>query len=451
MSNESSVNIVYEPTERQSYFHTLSDDYIVLGGSRGSGKSLCVIVEALGLAYGAQLAESKPWKCLILRRTIPQLMELLARAKDMYPKIIPGIQFNAQKNLFTLPSGGFIQFASCERDAEIEQYRGREFNMIIVDELSHFENDYVWNWLKSCNRNSHGWPNRMIGTSNPCQWVKAMCKVDDYGHDTLQISEYYDELSDTTIRKSLRFVQMNLETNPHLSLDYRASLAQDIHNKDQFLKGMWTSPKIPGMVYELEIDQMIKENRLCKVPHDPSVEVYTAWDLGYLDNMVVLFFQYVGKEIHIINKIESNKKGLPEYMAQILKMSDDLGYRYAKHLLPHDAKAHELQTGLTREQAISKVLGGVERVKVLPRLGVEEGISKTKEIFPRFWIDKDIGLVEQLRTYRRRWNPQTQLFGEALHEHSSHAADAFRYISYYKPLSTGLKSVPFSGGFGGVW
>lgn len=29
--------IVYEPTERQAYFHSQSDDYIVLGGSRGSG------------------------------------------------------------------------------------------------------------------------------------------------------------------------------------------------------------------------------------------------------------------------------------------------------------------------------------------------------------------------------------------------------------------------------
>ncbi len=31
------MNVVYEPTERQAYFHSCSDDYIVLGGSRGSG------------------------------------------------------------------------------------------------------------------------------------------------------------------------------------------------------------------------------------------------------------------------------------------------------------------------------------------------------------------------------------------------------------------------------
>jgi hypothetical protein len=424
------LNYVYVPTERQTHFHTLSDDYMVLGGSRGSGKSLCVLIEALGLAYNAHLPTSKQWKCLILRRTVPQLEELLSRAVDLYPKIVPSIKYNSQKNTFTYSNGGFIKFASCERDVDIEKYRGHEYNMIIIDELSHFDNDYVWNWIKSSNRNSNGYPNRMIGTSNPCMWVKKMCKIDDYGHDSFQVTEYFDEMSKTTIKKTLRFVQMNIDSNPHLSLDYRAGLAQDIHNKDQFLHGMWTAPKIPGMVYELELDKMMKEHRVCNVPHDPAADTYTVWDLGYADNMVVLFIQYVGKEIHIINKIESNQLGLPDYLGPVLKIGKDLGYRYAKHLVPHDAKQHELQTGLTREQMMKKSLGDVE---VLPRLGIEEGISKTKEIFPNLWIHKDLDIVDKLRTYKRRWNPTTQLFGEPIHDESSHGADTVRMISYYKP------------------
>ena len=130
------------------------------------------MVEALGIAYNSHI--NGGWQALIMRRTIPQLKELLVRAQDLYPKIVKDIKYNEQQKIFTFPNGSFIQFGSCERDEAIEQYRGREFCFIGVDELSHFDSDYCWNWLKSCNRNSRGYPNRMVGTSNPCQWVKKM-------------------------------------------------------------------------------------------------------------------------------------------------------------------------------------------------------------------------------------------------------------------------------------
>ena len=37
MDSENNKKFVYEPTERQSYFHACSDDYIVVSGGRGSG------------------------------------------------------------------------------------------------------------------------------------------------------------------------------------------------------------------------------------------------------------------------------------------------------------------------------------------------------------------------------------------------------------------------------
>lgn len=439
----SNLNYVYVPTDKQEYFHSLSDDYIICAGSRGSGKSHSALIEVLGLAYGAHLPDAKPWKALVLRRTVPQLGELIARAKDLYPKIVNNMKFDGSKNTFKYTNGGFIKFASCERDVEVEQYRGHEYNMILVDELSMFDSDYVWNWLKSCNRNSSGYPNRMIGTSNPCMWVKKMCKVDDYGNDTFQKTVYHDEFTNTDIVKTLRFVQMNIETNPHLSADYRAALNQDETNRDQFLYGKWTAPKIPGMVYEAEIDKMMAEKRLCSVPYEPSLPVYTVWDLGYGDHMVILFIQYVGKEIHIINKIEDNNKNLDEYVGQILKMGRELGYDYAKHLVPHDAKAHELQTGMTRQQALEKSLRNVE---VLPRLGIEEGISKTRQIFSRLWVEKSLDVIDQLREYKRKWDSLTQTFGDPIHHD---LADCVRYISYYEPpIANGGRIRP-RGGFRG--
>ena len=36
-SMENNESYIYNPTERQSYFHSCDDDYIVVSGSRGSG------------------------------------------------------------------------------------------------------------------------------------------------------------------------------------------------------------------------------------------------------------------------------------------------------------------------------------------------------------------------------------------------------------------------------
>ena len=49
--SEEKDNFVYEPTERQSYFHACSDDYIVVSGGRGSGVPAPAQLLGGGLEY----------------------------------------------------------------------------------------------------------------------------------------------------------------------------------------------------------------------------------------------------------------------------------------------------------------------------------------------------------------------------------------------------------------
>lgn len=398
-----------------------------------TGKSLCCLIEVLGLAYDAHIRGH--WQALVLRRTIPQLQELLTRAKDLYPKIIKGIKYNSQKNLFEYPNGSFIQFASCERDEDIEKFRGREFNMIFVDEGSHFNSDYCWNWLKSCNRNSHGYPNRMLLSTNPGPlWVKKMCKINDKGEDTFNKLEYIDEATGEKTVKTLRFIQMNIESNHHISSDYKASLYQDELNRDAFLYGLWKTPKVAGQVLNDELVRFDAENRMKKIPTEMSLPIHVFTDIGYSDNTSLIFCQFVGNFIHILNYYENNQCSVDHYISYINSLYGD---RAIVHL-PHDGSKTE-SSGETVRQYWEK------RIKVaydapnfqgnLPRLTKEDAMNRVRTGFYRIIVDDNDSnrlLMEHLRHYRRIYIETMGIYGDPIHDIHSHAFDALKYIFHYE-------------------
>ncbi len=68
-----------------------------------------------------------------------------------------------------------------------------------------------------------------------------------------------------------------------------------------------------------------------------------------------------------------------------------------------------------------------------------DGINAARVLMPNVWFDKDKcsrGL-EALRQYRREYDDKTRAFKERpLHDWTSHAADAFRYLAMaYRELT----------------
>jgi hypothetical protein len=73
---------------------------------------------------------------------------------------------------------------------------------------------------------------------------------------------------------------------------------------------------------------------------------------------------------------------------------------------------------------------------VVKRQSVEDGINAVRNYLPRCWIDatKCAKGVEALKQYRKEWDDKTQTFrSRPLHDWTSHAADAFRYLALAKP------------------
>jgi len=190
---------------------------------------------------------------------------------------------------------------------------------------------------------------------------------------------------------------------------------------------------VMGSYYGHEITAAEKEGRIGSVPHDPSVGVETWWDLGIGDATAIFIVQRIpGGEVHVIDYIEEQGKALPFYVDLLNERKTELGYSYTQHVLPHDAKARELQTGKTREEAL-KALG--ISATIIPQHNVDDGIHAVRMLLPRCWFDaiKCERGIDCLRSYRKaeddRKSDGVHKFYQIrpLHDFASHAADAFRY------------------------
>lgn len=180
-----------------------------------------------------------------------------------------------------------------------------------------------------------------------------------------------------------------------------------------------------GAIYKAEFEQIKRENRICKVPHDPNLPVYTSWDLGILDPTAIWFFQIYGKEVRVIDYYEANNEPLAHYARILDEKAQNFGYRYEKHFAPHDIAARDLSSGVSREQTMA-TLG--YRMTKGARLGVEDRIEATRQMLKNCWFDADKCKhgVKALQNYRREFNDKLDQFkATAVHDWASHGSDAF--------------------------
>jgi hypothetical protein len=171
---------------------------------------------------------------------------------------------------------------------------------------------------------------------------------------------------------------------------------------------------------------MERAERMGAVPVDPSMPVHTAWDLGMSDSTAIWFVQAApGGEFRAVDYYEASGEGLDHYA----KILDGKGYKYGRHIAPHDIRVRELGTGRSRLETAAKL--GI-RFDICPNIPVQDGINAIRQILPRFRFDLtrcEPG-IDALRHYRREFNDRLNNFmARPIHDWTSHAVDAFRYFA----------------------
>lgn len=116
------------------------------------------------------------YRGLILRKTYPQLSELIDRSYEIYKPSHPEARYNESKHVWTFPSGAKIYFGSMQHTKDRTNYQGKRYDYIDFDELTQFTYD-EYSYLFSRNRpNGAGTRCYIRGQANPGGighgWVK---------------------------------------------------------------------------------------------------------------------------------------------------------------------------------------------------------------------------------------------------------------------------------------
>jgi hypothetical protein len=225
-------NVIFAPNEGpQTEFLAAAETDVLYGGAAGGGKSYAMLVDPLRYAHRAA------HRALIIRRSMPELRELIDKSRELYPKAFPGCKYREVEKLWNFPSGAKIEFGFLERDADVYRYQGQAYSWIGFDEITHLPTEFSWNYLASRLRttDSEIVP-YMRCTANPggvgAHWVKNRYILPSEP-DTSFVGK------DGLTRK---FIPARLEDNPFLAMDgrYEKMLkALPPTQRKQLLEGNW--------------------------------------------------------------------------------------------------------------------------------------------------------------------------------------------------------------------
>lgn len=190
-----------------------------------------------------------------------------------------------------------------------------------------------------------------------------------------------------------------------------------------------------GFWYLKEVLQAKQDQRVTKVPYQPQLATYTAWDIGYGDNTSVWVFQLLPSgSVHIIDYYENSGEGLAHYLSYLRRQRyfDNI----AAYYFPHDAAATDFASGLSVVTQ-AKELG--VKVTVLDRYNSKLSrstfvleVQRVRNLLNRCFFDEEkcaVG-IKNLESYRKKWNESMACYtNEAVHDFASHGADAFRYMA----------------------
>lgn len=185
---------------------------------------------------------------------------------------------------------------------------------------------------------------------------------------------------------------------------------------------------IMGAYYGLDMMRAQEEGRIRSVPYNPNLPTYTAWDLGYRDDTAIWFYQVIKGEVHVIDYEARSGLGVE----QLCEVVTSKPYHYAKHWLPHDAKAKTLAAG--GKAIVEQMAEFLEfrNLAIVPDLSVQDGIQAVRKMLAHCWFDEtacEQGL-ECLRQYQREYDDGKKAFRESpRHDWTSHGADAFRMLA----------------------
>jgi len=396
------IKIPYTPRKHQKYVHTNIDKYrwSVLVCHRRFGKTVCMINH---LIRSALLSKNKNPRYAYISPTFKQSKSIAWDYMKQFTDKIPGVRFNETELRCDLPNGARITLLGSEN---CDGLRGIYLDGCVIDEYANVNDRLFPEIIRPALSDRKGYC-VFIGT--PQGMNNNFYELYQHAQGASDWFHYKAKASQTKIVD-----EEELEK------------AEEIMGENKFKQEFecdWIA-NIEGSIYGKTIAEIENNRQINRVPYDPSLPVSTSWDLGVSDHTAIIFYQQIGRAINIIDYHEERGQGLPYY----IQLVQNKEYIYQDHYAPHDIEVTDFSNGKTRREVAYQL--GI-RFKVVPKIPLEDGIHATTMTLPRCWIDVDHckKLIDALRHYHRKYIDKARMFrSKPVHDWSSHACDAMRYL-----------------------
>lgn len=195
---------------------------VFFGGARGGGKTDGMLGEFI--EHADQHGEHAIG--LMVRRTLKQLRETIARSKQIYRLL--GAVFNETDKEWTFPNGARLIFAYLERDDDADNYQGHSYTRVYVEEIGNFPSPTPIMKLMATLRSGAGVPCGFRATGNPGgaghQWVKARYIDPAPNGWKIITSTFSNPFDGSTVTRERVYIPSRLADNSFLGSDYVANL-----------------------------------------------------------------------------------------------------------------------------------------------------------------------------------------------------------------------------------
>jgi len=415
-------NVIFHANEGpQTHFLAADEKDVLYGGAAGGGKSYAMLVDPLRYAH------KKAHRALILRRSMPELREMIDKSRELYPQAFPGAKFREVEKLWNFPSGAKIEFGFLERDADVYRYQGQAYSWIGFDEITHLPTEFSWNYLAS-----------RLRTTDPEIKTYLRCTANPGGVGSQWVKKRYIEPSESN--KSFmgkdgltrKFIPAKLVDNPYLAKDgvYEQMLMSlPPIQRRQLLEGNWDVAE--GAAF---------------VEFDPTVHVISPFvlpvhwerlkgiDYGYASESCCLWGIMDINDNTLIIYRELYKKGLTgEELGSIITDMETEDPFSVNGVLDTAAWANTGTTGPTVGESLVRAghkLRRADKNRIQGKIQIHEYLKIRENGRPKLQIFNTCpNLIRELQSI-----PLSKTNPEDVDTHASdHAYDALRYMIMSRP------------------
>ena len=420
--DETGSYVEFMPNEGpQKDFLAAPEKDVLYGGAAGGGKSYAMLIDPLRYCH------NPVHRALILRRSMPELRELIDKSRELYPKAFKGAKFREVEKLWNFPSGAKIEFGFLERDSDVYRYQGQAYSWIGFDEITHLPTEFGWNYLAS-----------RLRTTDPSLQTYLRCTANPGGVGAHWVKKRYvlpSESNNAFIGKdglTRKFIPARLQDNPYLAEDgeYERMLnSLPAVQRKQLLEGNWDIAE--GAAFA----EFERETHIISPFEIPSWwERFKGIDYGYAAESCCLWAAVDPEDKTIIIYRELYQKGLTgSALADKITYMEESEVKSIPGVLDTAAWARTGYSGPTiGETLVNKghKLRRADKNRVAGKVHIHEHLRKRPDGRPRLQVVSSCtNLIRELQGI-----PLSKTNSEDVDTNASdHAYDALRYLLMSRP------------------